>query len=81
MLKNYTCHGAADKRSRKELKVWHKLYELCLSYREFRFNYKRCIEYTKKDIAEIERMLKPLIKLLENKPLAQTDHPYYIVNK
>ncbi len=35
----------------------------------------------KKDIAEIERMLKALIKSLENKPLAQTDHPYYIVNK
>ena len=34
-----------------------------------------------KDIAEIKRMLKALIKSLENKPLAQTDHPYYIVNK
>jgi hypothetical protein len=34
-----------------------------------------------KDIGEIERMLKALIKFLENKPLAQTDHPYYIVNK
>ncbi|MBW1861095.1 MAG: four helix bundle protein, partial [Deltaproteobacteria bacterium] len=30
MLKNYTCHGVADKRSRKELKVWQKSYELCL---------------------------------------------------
>ena len=34
-----------------------------------------------KDITEIEKMLKALIKSLENKPLAQTDHPYYIVNK
>ena len=32
-------------------------------------------------IAEIERMLKALIKSLENKPLAQTDQPYYIANK
>ncbi len=30
MLKNYTCHGVADKRSLKELKVWQKSYELCL---------------------------------------------------
>ncbi len=30
MLKNYTCHGVADKRSRKELNVWKKSYELCL---------------------------------------------------
>jgi len=30
MLKNYTCHGVADKRSRKELKVWQKSCELCL---------------------------------------------------
>ncbi|WP_413815159.1 four helix bundle protein [Desulfosarcina sp.] len=35
----------------------------------------------KKDLSEIERMLKALIKSLKNKPLAQTDHPYYIVNK
>ena len=34
-----------------------------------------------KAIAEIERMLKALIKSLENKPLAQTDQPYYIANK
>ncbi len=34
-----------------------------------------------KDIAETERILKTMIKSLENKPLAQTDHPYYIVNK
>ncbi|MBW1822512.1 MAG: four helix bundle protein [Deltaproteobacteria bacterium] len=31
MLQNYTCHGVADKRSRKELKVWQKSYELCLA--------------------------------------------------
>jgi len=30
MLKNYTCHGVAAKRSRKELKAWRKPYELCL---------------------------------------------------
>ncbi len=30
MLKHYTCHGVADKRSRKELKVWQKSYRLCL---------------------------------------------------
>jgi four helix bundle protein len=30
MLKNYTCHGVADKRSRKELNVWLKSYKLCL---------------------------------------------------
>ncbi|MBW1829748.1 MAG: four helix bundle protein [Deltaproteobacteria bacterium] len=30
MLQNYTCHGVADKRSRKELKVWKKSYKLCL---------------------------------------------------
>ena len=34
-----------------------------------------------KAVEEIERMLKALIKSLENKPLAQTDQPYYIVNK
>jgi len=33
------------------------------------------------DISEIERMLKALIKSLQNKPLAQTDQPYYIANK
>ena len=30
MLKNCTCHGVADKRSRKELNVWQKSYKLCL---------------------------------------------------
>ena len=30
MLKNRTCHGVADKRSRKDLKVWRKSYELYL---------------------------------------------------
>jgi len=30
MLKNHTCHGVADKRSRKNLNVWRKSYELCL---------------------------------------------------
>jgi len=30
MLKNYTCHGVADKHSRKDLKVWQKSYGLCL---------------------------------------------------
>ncbi len=29
----------------------------------------------------LESTLKALIKSLENEPLAQTDHPYYIVNK
>jgi len=30
MLKNYTCRGVADKRSRKELKACQKSYKLCL---------------------------------------------------
>ncbi len=132
MLKNYTCRGVADKRSRKELKVWQKSYGLCLEiYRitakfpkEERYgltsqirrsvvsipsniaegygrkttkDYIRMLYISygsvceletqillagdldliekgelgtaKKDIAEIERMLKALIKSLENKRL------------
>ena len=37
--------------------------------RGFGFNWKKSVGHTKKDIAEIERMLKVLIKSLENKPL------------
>jgi len=44
----------------KDLKVWQRSYELCLEI------YRRI---WKKDIAEIERMLKALIKSIENKPL------------
>ncbi len=44
----------------KDLKVWQKSYELCLEI--YRIT-------AKKNIAEIERMLKALIKSLENKPL------------
>ncbi len=44
----------------KDLKLWQKSYELCLEI--YRIT-------AKKDIAEIERMLKALIKSLENKPL------------
>jgi hypothetical protein len=60
----------------KELKVWQKSYELCIEIyrntdiigRGFRFNRKR-LAILKKEMAEIERMLKALIKSLENKPL------------
>ncbi len=132
MLKNYTCHGVADKRSRKELNVWQKSYELCLKIYQITAKFpneerygltsqirrsvvsipsniaegygrKTTLDYirmlyisygsvceletqillagdlgfidkgeldtAKKDIAEIERMLKALIKSLENKHL------------
>jgi hypothetical protein len=70
MLKNY-----------KGLKVWQKSYELCLEiYRitakfpkEERYGLtsqiRRSVVYIHTNIAEIERMLKTLIKSLENKPL------------
>jgi hypothetical protein len=54
MLKNY-----------KELKVWQKSYELCLKI----FGLRSDALHQKKDIAEIVRMLKSLIKSLKNKPL------------
>ena len=70
MLKNY-----------KELKVWQKSYELS-SYGsvceletqiqlagDLDLIEKGELGTLKKDIAEIERMLKALIKSLENKPL------------
>jgi hypothetical protein len=44
----------------KVLKIWQKSYELCIE--------KGVSGRLKKDIAEIERMLKALIKSLENKP-------------
>ena len=132
MLKNYTCYGVADKRSRKELNVWQKSYELCLKIYQITAKFpneerygltsqirrsvvsipsniaegygrKTTLDYirmlyisygsvceletqillagdlgfidkgeldtAKKDIAEIERMLKALIKSLENKHL------------
>jgi hypothetical protein len=50
MLKNY-----------KDLKAWHKSYQLCIE--------RGVLGKFKKDIAEIERMLQILIKSLENKPL------------
>ncbi len=70
MLKNY-----------KELNVWQKSYELCLKiYRitakfpnEERYGpssqIRRFAVSIPSNIAEIERMLKTLIKSLENKPL------------
>ncbi len=70
MLKNY-----------KDLKVWQKSYELCLKiYRitakfpkEERYGLtsqiRRSAVSIPSIIAEIERMLKALIKSLENKPL------------
>jgi hypothetical protein len=68
MLKNY-----------EDLKVWQKSYELCLEiYRiiakfpkEERYGLTSQIRRSalKKDIAEIERMLKAMIKFLENKHL------------
>jgi four helix bundle protein len=132
MLKNYTCHGVADKHSRKELNVWQKSYELCLKIyqitatfpneerygltsqirksvvsipsniaegygRKTTLDYIRMLyisygsvceletqilltgdlgfidkgelDIAKKDIAEIKRILKSLIKSLENKHL------------
>ncbi len=45
----------------KVLKVWQKSYELCIE--------KSVLGRLKKDIAEIERMIKALIKSLVNKPL------------
>jgi hypothetical protein len=56
----------------KDLKVWQKSYELCLEI--YRITAKFQIEKgelgtLRKDIAEIERMLKALIKSLKNKPL------------
>ncbi len=70
MLKNY-----------KDLKVWQKSYKLCLEiYRitakfpkEERYGLtsqiRRSVVSIPSNIAEIERMLKALIKSLENKPL------------
>ncbi len=70
MLKNY-----------KDLKVWQKSYKLCLEiYRitakfpkEERYDLtsqiRRSVVSIPSNIAEIERMLKALIKSLENKPL------------
>ncbi len=72
MLKKYTCHGVADKRSRKELKGRQKSYEPCLEI--YRITAKFPNEESEpgtldKDITKIERMLKALIKSLENKHL------------
>jgi len=70
MLKNY-----------KDLKVWQKSYELCLETygitatfpKEERHGLtsqiRRSVESIPSNIAENERMLKALIKSLENKPL------------
>jgi hypothetical protein len=70
MLKNY-----------KDLKVWQKSYELCLEiYRitakfpkEERYGLtsqiRRSVVSIPSNIAEIERMLKTLVKSLENKHL------------
>ena len=81
MLKNY-----------KELKVWQKSYGLCLEiYRitakfpkEERYGLtsqiRRSVVSIPSNIEEEMEERKPWITL-ENKPLAQTDHPYYIVNK
>ncbi|MBW1821908.1 MAG: four helix bundle protein [Deltaproteobacteria bacterium] len=77
MLKNYTCHGVADKRSRKELKVWQRSYKLCLEIykmtkrfpNEERYGLTSQIRRTAvsvpSNIAEVERMLEALIKSLE----------------
>ena len=46
----------------KELKVWQKSYQLCLEIYKI-------TKRLKSDIEEVERMLKALIKSLENKHL------------
>ena len=80
MLKNYTCHGVVDKRSRKELKVRQKSYGLCLGiYRitpkfpmEERYGLtsqiKRSVVSISSNIAEEMEERQPWITL-ENKPL------------
>ncbi|MCD6352759.1 MAG: four helix bundle protein [Proteobacteria bacterium] len=70
MLKNY-----------KELKVWQKSYKLCLEIYRITAKFpkeekdgltsqtRRSVVSILSNIAESERMLKALIKSLENKPL------------
>ncbi|MFO7667181.1 MAG: four helix bundle protein [Desulfobacterales bacterium] len=60
MLKNY-----------KELKVWQKSYQLCLAIYKAtnKFPKKESLSELLRDIGEVERMLKALIKSLENKHL------------
>ncbi|MBW1894700.1 MAG: four helix bundle protein, partial [Deltaproteobacteria bacterium] len=70
MLKNY-----------KDLKVWQKSYELCLEIYRIIATFpkaarhgltspiRRSVVSIPSNIAESERMLKALIKSLENKPL------------
>ena len=70
MMKNY-----------KELKVWQKSYKLCLEIYRITTKFpkeekygltsqiRRSVVSIASNIAEIERMLKALIKFLENKAL------------
>jgi len=63
MLKNY-----------KELKVWQKSYQLCLEIYRITAKFPKEERYgltsqIRRAIAQIERMLKALIKSLENKRL------------
>ena len=63
MLKNY-----------KELKVWQKSYELCLETRlllsdDLNYVNKENLKDLKDNTEEVEKMLKALIKSLENKRL------------
>ena len=67
MLQNYTCHGVADKRSRKELKVWKKSYRPCLDI------YRITERFAKKErygmISQVRRSAVSIamIRSLENK--------------
>ncbi len=55
-------------KSYKELQVWQKAYQFCVHiYKTTRDINNTCLEQTIKDIGEIERMLKALIKSLEHK--------------
>ena len=71
MPKNYTCHGVTDKCSRKELKGWKKSYKLLVLYANWKLEIFLAGEWgtLSKDMGEIGRMLKALIKSLENKRL------------
>lgn len=64
-------------KSYKELKVWQKSYGLCLSIYKLTKNFPQDEKYGmvsqmkfQNSIGDIERMLKALIKSLENKHLA-----------
>ena len=53
MLKNY-----------KELKIWEKAYKFCLDYMK-----KEKLQELREALGDVERLLKAMIKSLENKHL------------